>query len=355
MLLGNKRYWIFQLVGWSAFLTMHIFFAWFYGKFSKPADQEFLLLRAFVYVAIGVLLTHLMRMFILKFRLLSVKIQRQILYFILLSIFTAFICGYAEQIAFRTLHLNSARELELMKSKSFLSILLMNTLSWMMYILSWNSFYLIYHYITYAQQERIQTLQLKSLVKELELNTIKSNINPHFIFNALNSIRALVNENPDRARDAITELSNILRSSINMHKTQTVPLNQEIKIVEDYLALEYIRFEDRLKVVFEIDKDTLPLPIPPMMVQSMVENAIKHGISQKVNGGTIKISAQIKKTSLELLVLNTGRLNGNGKNDGFGVKSTNERLNLIYGEKGCFAIKQLDADTVQAKVTIRIN
>src|SRR5205085_9378123 len=102
--------------------------------------------------------------------------------------------------------------------------------------------------------------------KELELKTIKSHINPHFIFNALNSIRALVDENPERARTAITELSNILRSSMQAEKLETVPFERELNIVKDYLALEHIRFEDRLRIEYQIDEDTLDQPVPPMKI-----------------------------------------------------------------------------------------
>ena len=115
---------------------------------------------------------------------------------------------------------------------------------------------------------------MEALVKSLELNTIKAHINPHFIFNALNSIRALIDENPQRARNAITELSNILRSSMQTEKMETVPFERELNIVKDYLALENMRFEDRLKVEYDIDEDTLNQPVPPMMLQTLVENAI---------------------------------------------------------------------------------
>ena len=107
----------------------------------------------------------------------------------------------------------------------------------------------------------MDTLRLESLVKELELQTIKAHINPHFIFNSLNSIRALVDENPQRARKAVTELSNILRSSMQSEKMETVPLEKELYIVKDYLALENMRFEDRLRVEYEIDEDTLDIEI----------------------------------------------------------------------------------------------
>ena len=324
-------------------------------KLATQADQKLYFLRILVYAGIGVLLTHIMRTCILKLKLLSANIQRQILYFIFLTLLTALVCGYIELISMQFFNLSSPRELDLMKSKTHVAIVSVNALSWLIYILTWNSFYLIYHYITYNQQERIQTLQLKSLVKELELNTIKSHINPHFIFNAINSIRALVNENPDRARDAITELSHILRSSINMHKTETVPFNDELNIVKDYLALENMRLEDRLHMQYDIDENTLHLAIPPMMIQAIVENAIKHGISHEVNGGIINISSKIENGFWELAVSNTGRLNGNINNDGFGIKSTTERLNLIYGDKGSFTIIQLNPDTVLARVSLPLN
>ena len=151
---------------------------------------------------------------------------------------------------------------------------------------------------------------MESLIKELELKTIKAHINPHFIFNSLNSIRALVDENPSRARTAITELSNILRSSMQVDKAETVSFEKELNIVKDYLALENMRFEDRLKVEYEIDEDTLDQQVPPMMLQTLVENAIKHGISKQISGGIVKIISDFKNQYHELAVQNTGSLNG---------------------------------------------
>ena len=109
-----------------------------------------------------------------------------------------------------------------------------------------------------------------------------------------------------RARKAITELSNILRSSMQAEKLETVPLEKELNIVKDYLALENMRFEDRLKIEYEIDEDTLDQPVPPMMLQTLVENAIKHGISKQINGGVVKVISDFKDDYHELVVQNTG-------------------------------------------------
>ena len=193
------------------------------------------------------------------------------------------------------------------------------------------------------------------MVKELELQTIKAHINPHFIFNSLNSIRALVDENPQRARKAVTELSNILRSSLQSEKMETVTLEKELNIVKDYLALENMRFEDRLKIEYQIDEDTLDQPVPPMMLQTLVENAIKHGISKQISGGVVKVISDFKGDYHELAVQNTGLLNGYRiGSEGFGLSSTSNRLSLLYGDKAIFEIKQITPAMVEAKVLIPV-
>ena len=197
-------------------------------------------------------------------------------------------------------------------------------------------------------------IRLESLVKELELKTIKSHINPHFIFNALNSIRALVDENPERARTAITELSNILRSSMHAEKVETTTLEKELSIVKDYLALELIRFEKRLNIKYDIDEDTLDQPVPPMMLQTLVENAIKHGISKQINGGYINIISDFKDDYHELIVQNSGQLNGNVNAEGFGIASTYDRLNILFGDKAKFELKNVE-EMVQARIIMPLN
>ncbi|MFL9481126.1 sensor histidine kinase [Chitinophagaceae bacterium LWZ2-11] len=222
-------------------------------------------------------------------------------------------------------------------------------------ILLWTSIYYVWHYIEVNTKADIDKIRLESLVKDLELKTIKSHINPHFIFNALNSIRALVDENPIRARTAITELSNILRSSMQAEKVEMAPMERELNIVRDYLALEHIRFEDRLKVEYDIDDDTLDHPVPPMMLQTLVENAIKHGISKQVQGGFIKIKSDFVNNHLELTVRNSGKLNPIPTNsDGFGIASTKSRLKLLYGKNATFELKDVDGYTVEAKLQIPV-
>jgi LytS/YehU family sensor histidine kinase len=239
-------------------------------------------------------------------------------------------------------------------SKNFFLLILSGVFNFFVYFFIWNLIYFTYHYVTKSRKQQMDTLQLEKLVKELELKTIKAHINPHFIFNSLNSIRALIDENPDRARKAITELSNILRSSMSAEKGETVSFGQELKIVKDYLALENMRFEDRLQVLYEVDDDTLNQQVPPMMLQTLVENAIKHGISKQIKGGVVKVISDIRDQHHLLVVQNTGHLNGGRNKEGFGISSTLDRLHLLYGNKASFEIKQLDPSLVEAKVLIPV-
>jgi signal transduction histidine kinase len=217
----------------------------------------------------------------------------------------------------------------------------------------WLLLYMIWHYLERNRKDEVDRLNLEKTVKDLELKTIKSHINPHFIFNSLNSIRALVEENPKRARTAITELSNILRSSLQVEKMETVPLQKELDIVKDYLALEQMRFEERLKVQFDIDEDTLPQRVPPMMLQTLVENAIKHGISKRINGGTIKIISRFTDKDFELIVQNSGNLEKKSS-EGFGFKSTRDRLKFLCDGNAYFKVEEIEGSQVQSKIVMPV-
>ena len=141
---------------------------------------------------------------------------------------------------------------------------------------------------------------------------------------------------------------------MQVEKVEMVPFEKELYIVKDYLALENMRFEDRLKIEYQIDEDTLDQPVPPMMLQTLVENAIKHGISKQINGGIVKIISDFKGDYHELAVQNTGYLNGGINGEGFGLSSTTNRLNLIYGDRARFEIKQINPSLVEAKVLIPV-
>lgn len=337
------KYWLFQVVGWTLFTCVNIFFALTYNLF----DRQFILRISF-YVVIGFLLSHIMREVIKAIRLLERNVNIQLIGFVLLSIGFAVFVGTLETYASMLLNLEYKEEAKF----EILQKIVSNMFTSFIYLFIWNSIYFIYHYVAETRKNQLDNLKLEALVKSLELKTIKSHINPHFIFNALNSIRALIDEDPNRARHAVTGLSKILRSSMQSDQLEIITLEKELDIVKDYLALELIRFEDRLKISYQIEEETLDNPIPPMMLQTLVENAIKHGIGKKVEGGEIIIAAHEIKDFYILKVVNTGILEIPDEHDGFGLISTSNRLNLIFGERSSFSIVQLNNEQVEAKAII---
>jgi hypothetical protein len=356
MRFGNKRYWLFQACGWGSLILLHLFFNLTLGKLPTADERERFFTKIGVFILLGIILTHLMRIFIIQLNVLQRKLERQIVQFVLLSLTFAFLGSAVDIMIRQRIGLLSATEGELMASAgwNWIKPVISNAFNFFVYLFIWNAIYFMYHYVSKSRKQQLDTLRLESLVKELELQTIKAHINPHFIFNSLNSIRALVDENPKRARAAVTELSNILRSSMQSDKMETVSLEKELGIVKDYLALENMRFEDRLKIEYHVDDDTLDQPVPPMMLQTLVENAIKHGISKQINGGVVKVFSDFKNNYHELIVQNTGYLNGFKDSEGFGLSSTTNRLSLLYGDKAKFEIKQMTPSLVEAKVMIPV-
>lgn len=345
---SNKYYWWCQIGGWGFLALIMIFLS---STFDQKITYKGIGLTG-VFAAVGILTTHLFREVIRRSNWLRLPIEKALPKLSVGILLTCILASVARILSVDALNLISPSRSKM----DFYQRMTDTTLYYGLFVVPWTLIYYFYHYVEKSRKQQLDTLKLEALVKELELKTIKSHINPHFIFNALNSIRALVDENPNRARTAITELSNILRSSMHAEKLETVTFEKELNIVKDYLALEHIRFEDRLQIEYEIDEDTLDQPVPPMMLQTLVENAIKHGISKQVNGGTVKIRSDFQDDYHELIIQNTGFLNGSlDGGDGFGLASTKNRLMLLFGQKANFDIREVNGNTVQARILIPVD
>ncbi|MCC7303620.1 MAG: histidine kinase [Bacteroidia bacterium] len=217
----------------------------------------------------------------------------------------------------------------------------------------WTLIYFLVHYFENYRKAEIEKLQWAASINEIELNKLKSQLNPHFIFNSMNSIRALVDEDPEKAKNSITQLSNILRLTLLMGKKKVISFAEEMTIVKDYLSLELTRFEERLRVSYEIGPGSEKFEVPPLMLQTLVENGIKHGISRLPGGGELKLKTTVCNGMLEILIVNSGTMNGKSEGTGFGIKSTEQRLHLLYGSRGKFDIRENAATgTVECTVTI---
>jgi len=215
--------------------------------------------------------------------------------------------------------------------------------SWFVIYLLWSLFYFLFHYVTNYKNEEIKNLKWEAKKNEIELNRLISQMNPHFIFNAMNSIRALIDEDPKSAKIAINQLSNVLRNSLLMGKKKLISFAEELKLVEDYLNLEKTRFEEKLTIKLAINENSKNFLVPPLMIQTLVENAIKHGTSKLPKGGTVEIIASIEADKLKVIIYNSGHYNEQTSSEtGFGLANTKQRLDLLYGKEALFSIKNED-------------
>lgn len=288
--------------------------------------------------------THFLRYVILKNNWLDLSLI-QLLPRVLLFSLVLGISNYLVHIICSTLleTINIENDLDLM-------LMLGNLIYSVVAYIIWAAIYFIFHYF-----ERYNaSLKYDAIIYEIELNKLKSQLNPHFIFNALNSIRALVDEDPLKSKRAITQLSNILRNSLIMNKRKLIDFNDEIKTVKDYLDLEAIRLEERLKIDIDISPEADSYQIPPLMIQTLVENGIKHGVATLTNGGQISLKAWQEENQLKIQIRNSGQyVNGAGKSTtGYGIENTEQRLNLIFGKSASFNIGNENNQTVLTEIKI---
>ena len=185
------------------------------------------------------------------------------------------------------------------------------------------------------QLKELEEERARKLALEARLSSLESRIHPHFLFNTLNSVSTLIRIDPDRARSMVYKLSNILRRLLR--KTENFsPLREEISFIDDYLAIEVVRFGDKLRFYKEVDANTLDRLVPSMILQPIIENSIKHGLANKVEGGMVRLRAWLEGTRLHISVeddgvgIQEGKL-GNLFEQGIGVSNVNERLRVLFG------------------------
>ena len=210
----------------------------------------------------------------------------------------------------------------------------------------WVACYLVIKLLLGLNKNRIERLELNTHLKQAQLNTLKGQINPHFMFNSLNNIRGLMLEDVEKSREMLTKLSEMLRYSLTKNSVDGIALEEELEMVENYIALSKIQLEDRLEFKKEVSPDTLTVHIPPMILQLLVENAAKHGISNLKDGGTILLSSRLNGEALYLQVRNTGRLRIAKDSTELGLKNVRQRLKLLYGDKASFQLKERDNEVV---------
>lgn len=214
-----------------------------------------------------------------------------------------------------------------------------------------------YDYYTRYQDGLLRAAHLETRLAQAQLHALKMQLNPHFLFNTLNVITELIHKDPEVADEMITQLSDMLRSTLDKTGVQEVTLKQELDFLERYLAIERTRMGSRLQIVMHVAPETLDAQVPNMLLQPLVENAVKHGIAPCAAGGRVTVSAARVNGSLDLCVSDTGRGlaiggtakhedfgNGNGapsvgNKNGVGLANTRARIEHLYGAESRFELR----------------
>lgn len=202
----------------------------------------------------------------------------------------------------------------------------------------------IFHYVLLAEQAsreaQERALQAQVLARDAELKALRAQVNPHFLFNCLNSISALTSSDATRAREMCILLADFLRTTLRLGGKETITLEEELALIRGYLAIEKVRFGARVNLQEEVEKEAMTLPIPPLLLQPLVENAIRHGIANLPEGGVIRLTAHRNANLVAIRVQNSFDPDSPSPiKTGLGLENIRQRLNARYGNEASIAVQ----------------
>ncbi|MEO8151342.1 MAG: histidine kinase [Bacteroidia bacterium] len=355
----NKRnlYWTLQISGWLLYVFINYLSLPLFPD-RVPYEEVYFFGSFFN----GILVTHLYRSIIRNFNWFNLPLLKlirnifagaliaTIVFFIAQTLYNIIIVLSGEY--FLHLNLHGRRVID----PSYWAYFYLSMLNIYFVFMLWSVMYFVFQYFENFQSAKIKALKAESQLKDATLQNLRNQINPHFLFNALNSIKSLTIAEPENARKATTLLSDILRYSLNSEKKTYVLLEEELAVTKDYLQLEKIRFGDRLDFSFEIEDATLKNYVPPLLLLTFAENAIKHGISKSKEGGTIKVRSVIENNFHLMQVINTGSYNESDIDlKGIGISNTKQRLDLLYEGRARMMINNTANGQVTAAIYIPVN
>jgi Histidine kinase len=343
----ERLYVLCQVSGWSFLVLLQLVLIQLFGKAGQKNDYAIVVQS----ILLGLLLTHYSRRYIARWGWKDLGWRSLLPRILALGAGLSFIwCLLCYGLRFGLCRVPFPKEF------SPFSLFFASWINGNLLFCGWLGLYFFYHLFDRFNRLGLERLRLAASVKEAELRALKSQINPHFIFNSLNSLRALIDEDPARARQAVTQLANLLRYSLQSGQLETVPFEEELGVVNDYLALEQVRHEERLRLRLDVAPDTLQLPVPPMLLQTLVENAVKYGISRRPEGGEIAIVARCDLGVLRIQVTNPGELAapaaGASASTGVGLRNAAERLRLLFGESATLQLRAATPGLVVAEAAI---
>lgn len=353
IILGKKNYislyWKCQLIGWSVAALYWAFQGWNNEGFRL----DLAIIQFVLDVAMYILITHLYRNFANRNRWQDLSLEkliwRMLIAIPVMGIFYAVITisklylvqplfsGYRSQTLADFIDFNGVGIL--MAGIRLMAI--------------WLLAYHLYHYAKREIRLSVQNAQLEVSFKQAQLDNLSAQLNPHFLFNALNTIKSLAYTHPDRAGRGIDLLSELLRSGLYRGRDMLIRLKEEIEMVRDYLELEGLRMEERLQYELDIDVSLSGMMVPRLCIQTLVENAVKHGVALEKQGGRIDVIIVEEDGFLCIRVLNPGRLVHGETIKGIGIRNLQERLNLSYQQRSVFSLYEVE-EKVCAEIKIPI-
>ncbi len=338
---GN--YWQFQLIGWTIYLINEILGAW-----NSIDFNAIFLIRFFTTFAILFGLLELSRLFYKK---IYKKIENAALYLGISSIIS-FVCSFfwreirllLDAMIFypESSWLNKSRDFE------YLSGLIYG--AWVPFV--WSILYFGIKYWQEMNTERERARNAIVMAQNAQLQMLRYQLNPHFLFNSLNSIQGLIHENPDLADDLLLELSEFLRLTLRYNNITNITIAEEVEIISKYLKIEKIRYEERLCYSVNVDDKAMKMKIPCFITQPLVENSIKHGFNTNPNGITLKFNVLANNEGLLIVISNTGKLL-DGWEMGVGFRNVQERLQNSYPGKFIFNIKDENNEVITKILIIK--
>lgn len=328
-------YWIFQLTGWGV-ITLGRFIG---GVTVLDLAWPRLLLELVLVNTVGLVLSHWLRDFVRRNRWRALPIRK-----LAWRIFVAsFVCGAPIGIVTQFTYLSAlvdpetflreyAPALQFQLALPFAFAL--EIVNWALVFMVWLTIYFTALVVREHRSAQLKQSELARALQLAELRLLKSQLNPHFLFNALNTVRSLIGDNPARAQSAVTRLANTLRYTLSSRHDELVTLAQELDIVTDYLELESMRFEDRLRIERDVPASAASVYIPVMLLQTLVENAIKHGIAELPRGGLLRISAVLENEMLNVEIENPRPFAPiSAAGEGVGLSNARDRLRLLFGTR----------------------
>jgi two-component sensor histidine kinase len=328
-------YWIFQLTGWGGY-SLSRFFA---GVALMNLPWVHFGLQLLFVDALGCWLSHLLRNYLRRHQWPALPIRKLIWRVIAAAIVCGIPLGIVTQFTDAALLQDPNEFLEGLGSALRLQLALpvavaLQIVNWSVLFLVWLTIYFTAIAVREYRSAQLKQSELARALQLAELRLLKSQLNPHFLFNALNTVRSLIADNPSRAQSAVTRLANTLRYTLSSRHDELVTFAQELDIVMDYLELESMRFEDRLRIERDVPANAASVYLPVMLLQTLVENAIKHGIAELPSGGLLRISAVLENEMLTVEIENPrppAPVPAAG--EGVGLRNARDRLRLLFGTR----------------------